>query len=89
MIELNVQTKITLELTVGEAGALQAICGYGPDIFIKWFHQTHGKYYLEPYKSHLKSLFEKGKGLNCDVVKVQKELQKLAASLPESIKLKP
>jgi hypothetical protein len=88
MIELKVETKITLELTAGEAGALQAICGYGPDIFIEWFHRTHGKHYLEPYRSHVKSLFEKGKALSADVRKVESDLKQLAQTLPESVKLK-
>lgn len=88
MIELKVETKITLELTAGEAGALAAICGYGPDVFIKWFHQTHGKYYLEPYKSHLKSLFEKARDLKSDVRRIEEDLKQLVDTLPQTIKIK-
>lgn len=76
-IEIKVETKITLELTVGEAGALQAICGYGPDRFLHWFKETHGKYYVTPYQGHVKSLFEKGRALQDAVEKVEKEINKL------------
>jgi hypothetical protein len=76
-IELEVKTKITLELTVGEAGALQAICGYGPEIFLKWFHETHGKHYIEPYKTHLRTLFNKARHLNHEVEKVEAKLKEL------------
>lgn len=76
-IDVNITTRITLELTAGEAGALQAICGYGPDIFLKWFQQTHGKYYIEPYKGHLRSLFNKARMLQYQVEKVEEKLKEI------------
>jgi len=77
IIEIKVETKITLELTAGEAGALQAICGYGPDIFLKWFESTHGKHYIGPYKEHVPSLFKKARGLSHVVETVERELKKI------------
>lgn len=57
------ETKIYLELTEGEAGALDAICGYGPEAFLKWFKNNLGRYYIEKYEKHVKSLFEKAQKL--------------------------
>lgn len=89
MIEtkLQIEPTIFLELTPGEAGALDAICGYGPDVFIEWFHRTHGKYYLEPYQSHLKSLFTKAKKLNKEV-KSWEEFKTKAGILANSYNFK-
>lgn len=68
--ELN--AKIYLELTEGEAGALQAICGYGPAEFLAWFERNMGKCYIEPYRGHIKTLFEKARKLDGEVQKLQK-----------------
>jgi hypothetical protein len=62
------ESKIFLELTEGEAMALDAICGYGPDKFLEWFKRNHGKHYIEPYEGHVKSLFEKGRKLQAAVM---------------------
>lgn len=72
IIKTEIKANIFLELTEEEAGALQAICGYGPKIFIEWFHRTHGKYYLEPYKGHLTSLFEKARKLSYAIEQLNK-----------------
>lgn len=76
--ELN--TKIFLELTEGEAGALDAICGYGPQVFKEWFYRNLGKHYLQKYEKHIDSLFEKARSLDYDVKRIQKireELKKI------------
>jgi hypothetical protein len=57
------ESKIYLELTEGEAMALDAICGYGPEKFLEWFKKNHGKHYIEPYEKHVKSLFDKARSL--------------------------
>lgn len=49
--------KVLLSLTEGEARALEAICGYGPDEFVKWFYKSHGKHYLQPHETAMRSLF--------------------------------
>lgn len=82
-IKTQITSVITLELTDGEAGALSAICGYGPDLFIKWFEQTHGKHYIAPYKQHLKSLFDKARILQHHVKKVED----LRSKFPKEIQL--
>lgn len=80
MVKTDVQAvpTITLELTVGEAGALQAICGYGPKVFLEWFERNLGKHYLAAYREHVISLFDKGYKLNKDVERYQEFLRKLA-----------
>lgn len=54
----NVAATITLHLSEEEAGALDALVGYGFKTFIDVFYKHLGKAYLEPYESGLKSLFE-------------------------------
>ena len=63
--ELN--AKIFLELTPGEAGLLDAICGYGPEKFKEWFKKNLGKHYIEKYEQHMDSLFEKARKLEIAV----------------------
>lgn len=70
-IKTTITSVITLELTDGEAGALDAICGYGPDVFISWFERNLGKHYIRDYKPHLVSLFEKARRLNGQVKQVE------------------
>lgn len=63
--ELN--PKIFLELTPGEAKALAAICGYGPKEFINWFYRNMGKHYLKPFINCVPTLFEKARHLDTAV----------------------
>jgi hypothetical protein len=49
---------VTIVLTEAEAGALDAIAGYGADNFLKVFYQHLGESYLQPYEAGLRSLFE-------------------------------
>jgi len=63
----EVNATIYLELTEGEAGALQAIVGYGPDEFLKWFERNLGKHYIAPYRDSVKSLFIKARKLETAV----------------------
>lgn len=72
IIKLEIEAKIFLELTEGEAGALDAICGYGPKEFIKWFERNMGKHYIAPYKEHLETLFDKARTLNREVKSLEK-----------------
>ena len=53
-----IKGEILLKLTEDEARALDAICGYGPDQFIKWFYANHGKHYLQPHEKAMRSLFD-------------------------------
>ncbi len=64
IIQTEVNAKIYLELTEGEAKALAAICGYGPSEFINWFYRNLGKHYLKPYESAVKTLFDKARKLD-------------------------
>lgn len=53
----TVAFEVKLILTEGEARALDAICGYGPDEFVKWFYKNLGKHYLQPHEKDMRSLF--------------------------------
>lgn len=66
-IVTHFDSKIYLELTEGEAMALDAICGYGPEKFLEWFKKNLGKHYIEPHEKHLKSLFLKARKLEAAV----------------------
>jgi hypothetical protein len=70
-IHTTIEAKILLELTEGEAGALDAICGYGPEKFLEWFKANHGRHYIEKYEGHLVSLFAKARHLNTAVKQLQ------------------
>lgn len=54
----TIDVQVHLLLTEGEARALDAIVGYGPDLFVKWFYETHGKSYLKPHEDSMRSLFK-------------------------------
>lgn len=54
----NISATITLHLSEEEAGALDALVGYGFKPFIEAFYKHLGKAYLEPYEAGLRSLFE-------------------------------
>lgn len=64
IIHTNIEAKIFLELTEGEAKALAAICGYGPKEFKAWFYRNMGKHYLQPFEKHIDSLFDKARKLD-------------------------
>lgn len=52
-----VKYNVHLTLSEEEARALEAICGYGPDRFVKWFYVNCGKSYLKPHEDGMRSLF--------------------------------
>lgn len=55
---VDVNFEVRLTLSEEEARALQAICCYGPDQFVKWFYKNLGKAYLQPHEKAMRSLFE-------------------------------
>lgn len=59
IIKPVLDVKIALELTEGEARALDALAGYDFKAFTEVFYKHMGKHYLEPHEGHLRSLFEK------------------------------
>lgn len=66
IIKTELNPKIYLELTEGEAGCLDAICGYGHEDFLKVFKEKLGSHYIERngYEDHIKSLFDKARKLH-------------------------
>ena len=58
----TVELVITIELTEAEAGALDAIVGYGGKPFLDAFYEKMGRAYLEPYEAGVLSLFDSLRG---------------------------
>lgn len=54
----TVKLEIVLVLTEEEAGALDALSGYGADQFLKAFYEQLGRSYMEPYAGGIRSLFK-------------------------------
>lgn len=54
----TIEAKIVMELSEAEAGALDALVGYGFEPFKKVFYEKLGSAYMEPYEAGLKSLFQ-------------------------------
>lgn len=58
---------IVIVLSEAEAGALDALAGYGTDAFLEVFYEKLGKAYLKPYESGLRSLFDSVRNGPCSV----------------------
>lgn len=54
----DIDASIVLLLSEDEARALVAICGYGPQKFLKWFEENLGKHYISKAKGGVNSLFD-------------------------------
>ncbi len=74
----EIRHTITIELTLGEAAALEAIVGYGSDAFLKVFYERLGRAYLEPYEAHCRKLFGQLRDLS-RLIKQAKEINEKAA----------
>lgn len=68
--------EIVLVLTEEEAGALDALTGYGIDPFIKAFYENMGKSYMVPYESGLRSLFKSVRELVSPELQRAQEIRK-------------
>jgi len=55
--KVEMHFEVLLKLSEEEARALDAICGYGPDVFVKWFYTNLGRHYLKPHEDAMRSLF--------------------------------
>jgi hypothetical protein len=73
----TLDARIFLELTEGEAGALDAICGYGPDKFLEWFEKNLGKHYIGKYREHIKSLFDNARKLDYAIQQLNEAKMKI------------
>jgi len=54
----KVDFEITIRLSEVEARALNQLPRYGTDVFLKFFYEHLGKYYMEPHEKGIRSLFE-------------------------------
>jgi hypothetical protein len=66
----SISASVVIALTESEAGALDALAGYGVDVFLETFYAKMGRAYLEPYEAGLRSLFEAVHGGPCSVKNV-------------------
>lgn len=57
-----IQATITLGLSEDEAGALDALAGYGIEPFLEVFYPKLGRAYMEPHEKGLRSLFASIRG---------------------------
>lgn len=55
----EVKHTFTIELTVQEMLALDAIAGYGSKEFLRIFYTHLGSHYLKPYEGGCETLFDK------------------------------
>ncbi len=53
----KIEAQFTLQLSEDEAGALDALAGYGADAFLKVFYKYMGEHYMRPHEAGLRSLF--------------------------------
>lgn len=60
---VKLDIKISIELTLHEARALNEIVGYNVDDFLKVFYQHVGQSYLKPHESGVRQLFKTAKEL--------------------------
>jgi len=56
--EINLDLKITLELTLQEARALNEITKYGHKPFLEGYYKQLGRSYLKPHENGVISLFD-------------------------------
>lgn len=59
-IKSNADFEITFILKINEteARALDALVGYGTDVFLREFYKHLGSYYMKPYEMGLRSFFD-------------------------------
>jgi hypothetical protein len=65
-----ISAQVVIVLSEQEAGALDALAGYGVDAFLETFYEKMGSAYLKPYEAGLRSLFESVHGGSCSVANV-------------------
>jgi hypothetical protein len=66
----TISSTVVIALTEEEAGALDALAGYGSDAFLKAFYVHMGEAYLKPYEKGLRSLFDAVRNGPCSVQNV-------------------
>ncbi|MES2973339.1 MAG: hypothetical protein V4757_07005 [Pseudomonadota bacterium] len=54
----KVEAFVTIRISEAEAGALDALTGYGIDAFIRVFYKQMGETYMKPFEPGLRSLFK-------------------------------
>lgn len=70
---------VTIALSESEAGALDALVGYGIEPFLKAFYANMGEVYLKPFEGGMRSLFtsvRSGEGSVANFLKSIKDARK-------------
>lgn len=68
---------VPIELSEGEAMALDALAGYGFKEFTDCFYKHMGTAYLKPYEADLKNLFEKIESIRPAIAEIKESRKKL------------
>lgn len=88
----SISASIVIVLTEEEAGALDALAGYGTQPFLDAFYREIGSSYLAPYEGGLRSLFDSVRNGPCSVRAILQKArearqvfsgQKVAVDLPK------
>lgn len=56
--KVNLDIRVTLDLSLAEARALREITKYGSKPYLEWFYKNLGKHYMQPHEKRLISLFD-------------------------------
>lgn len=81
--DVKLDIKISVELTLSEARALNQITSYNVHDFLKLFYQHLGKSYLHPHEAGVIQLFETAKELLGSEIN---KADKIVASINEALK---
>jgi hypothetical protein len=82
----KVSSEILIVLSEEEAGALDALAGYGVDAFLKTFYEKMGEAYLKPYEKGLRSLFKSVHGGDCSVSSFMRRSKEARAVMAGAMK---
>jgi hypothetical protein len=78
---VSIDIQVHLVLNEQEAGALDALAGYGIDSFLEVFYEKMGRHYLQPYEDGLRSLF---KAIGGQIPSVLREVQECRQFIAEA-----
>lgn len=72
------KVEVTTQFTVteGELRALDALAGYGDDVFTKMFYEKCGQHYLKPYEKDLREFLKSVRSLATPILNRTDEARK-------------
>lgn len=63
LVKVNLDVRVTIELTEVEARALDGIFGYSVEAFLRVFYEKMGAVYVKPYEAGVRSLHQRIRSL--------------------------